>query len=311
MAQSLLPSRSPWPSPPQSVANLTFESSPVTQSMANLTFQSSPPSPPSPPSLTAPLPLIAQLQSASTTIQSPSHDPVLKVAWCRDVFFLIERAQRNPVPGADPPVGPITIKDPLLSRLAQIAVPLVLQLSQSHNPAQGKIPPYIAEAISIRATLAATGAFPDFVRHNPRSAFRDFETAARGGFPAAWFRLGRDYENFNDHVHARDCFERGVRLNVESCLYVRHYFNQSSLPPHIIPLAYGHGPSPWPTISQTKSNHRSPPLTPCSDSGNSPSTSTSLRIRPSSPIRIHSNSRPTNPLRTPHPSFLISNLGSS
>ncbi|KAF8809152.1 HCP-like protein [Phlegmacium glaucopus] len=223
MAQTLddqLPSRNPWPSH---------------RSMANLTFQSKPLSPqPSLPSLTAPLPNLAQLQSAASIIQSPTHDPALKVAWCRDVFFLIDLAQQNTVPGADPPVGPAIITDPLLSRLAQIAVPLLLQLSQSHNPAQGKIPPFIAEAISIRATLAATGAFPDFVKHNPRSAFRDFETAARGGFPAAWFKLGRDYENFNDHVHARDCFERGVRLNVESCLYrmgMAHLLGQLSLQP--------------------------------------------------------------------------------
>ena len=158
--------------------------------MANLTFQSPPPPPPPPPplqapaalpSLTASLPVLAQLQSAAGAIQSPTHDPALKVAWCRDVFFLIDRANRGLVPGADPPVGPVTITDPILLRLAQIAVPLILQLSQSHNPSQGKILPYIAEAIFIRATLAATGAFPDYVRLNPRNAFRDFELAARGG----------------------------------------------------------------------------------------------------------------------------------
>ena len=251
MAQTLddqLPSRPSWLSSTPSSNN-------IVRSMANLTFQPSPPplppAPPaprsfsaaSPPSLTAPLPVISQLQSAASIIQSPAHDPVLKVAWCRDIFFLIDLAQRksvpNSVPGSDPPVGPVIITDPVLSRLAQIAVPLVLQLSQSHNPAQGKIPPFIAEAISMRATLAATGAFPDFVRHNPRGAFRDFESAARGGFPAAWFRLGRDYENFNDHSHARDCFERGVRLNVESCLYrmgMAHLLGQLSLQPNI-PLA--------------------------------------------------------------------------
>ena len=48
------------------------------------------------------------------------------------------------VPGADPPVGPVAITDPTLLRLAQIAVPLILQLSQSYDPSQGKIPPFIA-----------------------------------------------------------------------------------------------------------------------------------------------------------------------
>ena len=236
MAQTLdnrLPSLQPSPS--IMPTNLTFQYNPST---------SPPPPPPLPPplptpplpSLTAPLPLIAQLQSAASIVQSPSHDPALKVAWCRDVFFLIDLAQRNSVPGADLLVGPIIIADSTLARLAQIAVPLILQLSQSYNPAQGKMPLVIAEAISMRATLATTGAFPDFVKHNPRSAFRDFESAARGGFSAAWFRLGRDYENFNDHIHARDCFERGVRLNVESCLYrmgMAHLLGQLSLPQNL------------------------------------------------------------------------------
>ena len=236
MAQTLddqLPG--PWPPSPhippmRSMANLTFQPSPPPL------FPQPPPPPPQPPaalpSLSTPLPVLAQLQSAAGPIQSPAHDPALKVAWCRDVFFLIDRANPESIPGADPPVGPVTITDPALLRLAQIAVPLILQLSQSHNPSQGKMTPFIAEAIFMRASLAATGAFPDYVRHNPRNAFRDFESAARGGYPAAWFRLGRDYENFNDHTHARDCFERGVRLNVESCLYrmgMAHLLGQLSL----------------------------------------------------------------------------------
>lgn len=285
---------------------------PSHRSTATPTFQTKSLSPqPSLPSLTASLPNITQLQSAANIIQSPHHDPALKVAWCRDVFFLIDRAQRNVVPGADPPIGPVTITDPLLSNLAQIAVPLVLQLSQSHNPAQGKIPPFIAEAIYIRATLAATGAFPDFTRHNPRSAFRDFETAARGGFPAAWFRLGRDYENFNDHVHARDCFERGVRLNVESCLYVRYSISISSFPPQYTPLANRNGSSPRTIISPSKSNRSSPPPPPRGNTSNSPSPSTSLCICPPSPLRIYSNNSPTNPFRSSHPTFFIPNLRSS
>src|SRR5439155_695899 len=62
-------------------------------------------------------------------------------------------------------------------------------------------------------------------RKSPRTAFRDFEAAARGGYAPAWFKLGRDYENFGDFVHARECFERGVKLGVESCCYVSPIFS--------------------------------------------------------------------------------------
>jgi hypothetical protein len=117
-----------------------------------------------------------------------------------------------------PDLGPATIQDPQLLRLVQTAVPLVLQIASAQYPAS--FPVFAAEAIYLRATFSASGAYPDHVQHNPRVAFRDFEQAARAGYAQAWFRLGRDYENFNDAAHARDCFERGVKLNVESCVYL-------------------------------------------------------------------------------------------
>jgi hypothetical protein len=95
------------------------------------------------------------------------------------------------------------------------------RFAASFTPQPGqKMPLHVAEAVAMRATLAGTGAFSEFIRHNPCTAFRDFETAARNGFATAWYRLGRDYEDFNDHQHATECFERDVKLNIESCLYV-------------------------------------------------------------------------------------------
>ncbi|KAF9029962.1 hypothetical protein BJ165DRAFT_1378429 [Panaeolus papilionaceus] len=190
------------------------------------------------PSLTAPLPNLTQLDQACTAIQSPTHDPALKIAWCRDILFLVERARDPPGPQSDPPVGAIAIADPVLKRLSGVAVQMVLGMA-SQGGAQGqgggKLAPHVAEAIYHRAMLTATGAFPQLIGHNPRTAFRDFEAAARGGYPAAWFRLGRDYENFNDHAHAKECFERGVRYGVESCIYrmgMAHLLGQLSLPPN-------------------------------------------------------------------------------
>lgn len=95
------------------------------------------------------------------------------------------------------------------------------------------MPIYVAEAIFLQATFAASGAYPDQVKQNPRMAFRGFEQAARGGFAGAWFRLGRDYENFNDAAHAKDCFERGAKLGVENCCYrmgMAHLMGQLDLP---------------------------------------------------------------------------------
>ena len=147
-------------------------------------------------------------------MQHPNHDPALKINWARDI---LDRAQQN-ASGDAPPVGPATMQDPQLLRLVQIAVPLVVHIASAQHPTP--IPVIAAEAIYLCATFSASGAYPDHVQRNPCIAFRDFEQAARAGYAQAWFRLGRDYENFSDALHARDCFERGLKLNAKNGVYV-------------------------------------------------------------------------------------------
>lgn len=184
---------------------------------------SPPPSGSTSESLTAPLPTIVSLTSVLHSVEQPSFDPARKVKWCRDVLFLVERAQQQTSPSGntstDVPVGPARIEDSELQRLVNVALPLLINLSSTQQ--QSSRPPlHIAEALYLRATCEATGAYPQFIQRNPRIAFRDFETAAKSGYHAAWFKLGRDYESFNDATHARDCFERGVKHGIESCIYV-------------------------------------------------------------------------------------------
>ncbi|KAF8319199.1 hypothetical protein F5887DRAFT_905608 [Amanita rubescens] len=194
--------------------------------------------PPDSPSLTAQIPTIATLQAVALSVQQPNYDQLSKVAWSRDVIFLVNRSQQN---SSTDPTTPIA--DPNLIRLAHVAIPIILDIAsrtQQHQPC----PPHVAEAIYIRATLAASGTFPDLLRQNLRSAFRDFETAARSGYASAWFRLGRDYESFNDFARAKDCFERGVKLGVESCCYrmgMAHLIGQLGFPvslEHALPLLH-------------------------------------------------------------------------
>lgn len=124
------------------------------------------------------------------------------------------------MPGAsETPVGPVTIHDPHLLQLCRVAVPMIVKMALS---SQKPMPPHVAEAVFLRAKLAASGAYPEHVQQNARSAFRDFEAAARAGHHLAWFSLGRTYEGFNDFVRAKDCYERGVKEGVAICLYVRY-----------------------------------------------------------------------------------------
>ena len=80
---------------------------------------------------------------------------------------------------------------------------------------------WLAQAIHLRATCEVSGMYPQHIPQSSRSAFRDFEQVARNRFHAAWFKPGRDYENFNDILHTKSCFDRGIKIGDERCLYVR------------------------------------------------------------------------------------------
>lgn len=205
----------PYPGPPSPEDT-------ITSGMGSLSVSGQPQKSPEPPSLTAPLPTIASLIAALPSVQTPSNNPTSKIAWARDVIGLVDRLYviPNQTGSSDPQSGPIHVADQELNRLVEIAVPMILQFANP-IPLPQQLPPHVAEAIYIRAKFESTGAYPQFIPQSSRTAFRDYERAARAGFSAAWFKLGRDYENFGDSQHAKDCYERGIRNNNESCLYVR------------------------------------------------------------------------------------------
>jgi hypothetical protein len=187
--------------------------------------------PSAPPSLTAPLPTVSGLAALLPAIQQPDYDPAQRVAWCKDVLGLVNRAENsqtvssNPtsVTTADLVVGPVRIGDPQLQRLVDVAVPIIKEIS-SPNPMPKPTPLHISEAIYLKAMCEASGAYPQLIKRDPRTAFRNFEYAARHGYSAAWFKIGRDYENFGDITHAKDAFERGVKAGNAQCLYVSCFF---------------------------------------------------------------------------------------
>jgi hypothetical protein len=220
----------------------------------------------------------------------------------RNVFFLVDRSVNGGATSTNHAAGPVYIRDPGLQRLAtEVAVPIVLQIA-GQQPAPQPLPISMAEAIYLHATLAASGPFPDLVRRNPRGAFRDFEQVARGGFSAAWFKLGRDYENFNNRAHAKDCFERGAKLGVESCVYVRvcsflFFFL-------IFFIAYGYGPSHGPTQPTRQPTSSRTPPPPRRHACLVRGAPASLRLRPP-PLRILPCLHPPSTLLTLHPRRLL------
>ncbi|KAF8268916.1 hypothetical protein EI94DRAFT_1771417 [Lactarius quietus] len=218
----------PYPGPPSPEDTLTA-------TMGSLSVSGpSPKKTSEPPSLTASLPTISSLIAALPSVQTPTNTPASKIAWCRDVIGLVDRLYVTPnqTGSADPPSGPIHVADQELNRLVEIAVPMVLQYANP-NPVPQQLPLHVAEALYLRAKFESTGAYPQFIPQNSRMAFRDYERAARAGYSTAWFKIGRDYENFGDSQHAKDCYERGIRNNNESCLYrmgMAHLVGQLGLP---------------------------------------------------------------------------------
>ena len=111
-----------------SFSALSFSDAPqASASFPRPQVTSSPPASTTPaPSLTAPLPTIATLFTLLRSVEQPSFDPVRKVAWCRDVLFLIQRSQQRGASSSssvstEVPVGAARIEDPELQRLANVA----------------------------------------------------------------------------------------------------------------------------------------------------------------------------------------------
>ncbi|TDL15592.1 HCP-like protein [Rickenella mellea] len=194
--------------------------------------------------LTVPLSSVGSLQNSLPAIQAIPMDSNLSpvVKWCKDVLALVNRISASNVPpkddsrtmSLDPFTGPVKISDHALSRLVDVAVTSILRISSIAESGTISVSPVaVAEAFFLRATLEASGAFPQLINHDPRKSFRDFENAVLSGYHEAWFNLGRAYEAVEDIERAKDCFQNGTNFDVESCLYrmgMAHLLGQLGLP---------------------------------------------------------------------------------
>ncbi|EPT01959.1 hypothetical protein FOMPIDRAFT_1160806 [Fomitopsis schrenkii] len=169
--------------------------------------------------LVARLPTVATLSVQLNVVQDPSYDPAGQVAWCHEVLDLVERTVRL-YPSGKPPSGtPACIADPELQRLVDTAIPMLLKLGGRKKSSQNFVPGYVAEAIYLCSTCEASGAFPQYISHNPKHAFSQCDQAARAGYHPAWLDLARDFEKFGDVQHALDCLEYGAQHSVPGCLF--------------------------------------------------------------------------------------------
>ncbi|PWN23378.1 HCP-like protein, partial [Microstroma glucosiphilum] len=117
-----------------------------------------------------------------------------KVQWARRVMRYVEREHGTAA----------KVNDPTLLRWIDDAMATI-------NRRAGASPPD-PEALYLRGDLKASGNFSTYHVKDPRDAFTDFEKSGRAGFPASWYRIGRDYELHHSYALSKDAYERGCQL---------------------------------------------------------------------------------------------------
>ncbi|CAO1620447.1 unnamed protein product [Sympodiomycopsis kandeliae] len=138
----------------------------------------------------------------------------VKLNWARLVIKYVEREHGDGM----------SLKDPLVIKYVDEAVAVINRRATANPPD--------LDALYTRGDLMATGNFPSYHRKDPKNAFNDFEYSGRMGYPASWFRIGRDYENLNDLPRAKDAYERGRGMQDVGCIYrlgMAHLLGQISI----------------------------------------------------------------------------------
>ncbi|KAH9815546.1 chitin synthase regulator 3, partial [Melampsora americana] len=159
------------------------------------------------------------------------HDPFNQTKWSGKVLKFIEKSQSEPKPSSEHSNATTTtrISDPLLVKYTDIALKTILKHASASQP--------VPEALYLRADLASTGSFPSYKSKDLKMAFRDFEAAANLGYKLAWFRIGREYEAFEDWDRAVGAYEHGMSLGDCASIYrlgMSYFLGQLQLPADVV-----------------------------------------------------------------------------
>ncbi|TIA90608.1 hypothetical protein E3P96_00012 [Wallemia ichthyophaga] len=188
-----------------------------------------------PPSITVSLPDLNTL----IDMKGKQSQPADLLEWSKDVLSFVERRERTLSVTGVPFDRRNHDEEAQIAPLVDHAVQVILTLAASSNSTPKSV---LIEAMYFRADMTASGAYSDHRPRDPRAAFRDFESSAKGGFAAAWFKIGREYEQVPDIGRAVDAYQRGVKASDCSSLYrigTAYLLGQLNLPqdPHkAIPL---------------------------------------------------------------------------
>ncbi|KAE8265950.1 hypothetical protein A4X09_0g6396 [Tilletia walkeri] len=139
-------------------------------------------------------------------------DPNRLIQWASDIVKYVERKSTLTANSGTAAEADLTIKDAQLVAWIDEAINII----NSHATKQPKPVP---RALYLRGDLLASGSFPSYHPRDLRSAFSDFEMAARMGYPPAYFRCARDYEVLGDVSRAKEVYEKGMGKGDVCCTY--------------------------------------------------------------------------------------------
>ncbi|CAD6935255.1 unnamed protein product, partial [Tilletia caries] len=132
--------------------------------------------------------------------------------WASDIMKYVERKSILTANSGTAAEADLAIKDAQLVGWIDEAIGIV-------NVHAAKVPTPVPRALYLRGDLLASGSFPSYHQRDLRSAFSDFEIAARMGYPPAYFRCARDYEVLGDVSRAKEVYEKGMGKGDVCCTY--------------------------------------------------------------------------------------------
>ena len=146
------------------------------------------------------------LESARTPVLN-SEDPEMQLSWAQDTLVYVEIAAQNEIRISENQ-APRTRTPHIEHQLRVDAVNVVSFLADQHHP----------KAEFIKGMWLEFGKFN--YRVDKKEAFRCYQRAAQKGYARAEYRIGMQFESYNDPEKAIQHYTLGLQAGDSACHYV-------------------------------------------------------------------------------------------
>lgn len=146
------------------------------------------------------------LENARTTVLN-SEDPEMQLSWAQDTLVYVEIAAQNEVRVSENQAA--RTRTPHIEHQLRVdAINVVSFLADQHHP----------KAEFIKGMWLEFGKFN--YRVDKKEAFRCYQRAAQKGYARAEYRIGMQFESYNDPEKAIQHYTLGLQAGDSACHYV-------------------------------------------------------------------------------------------